>query len=297
MKRCRWWLAAACCVALWLVASSSSAQPLEQAREVEAAAREAFANGEFSQAAERFAEAHRLVPSAMTKYNEAQSWYRAGDRAAAADAYEEALRMGTLDVALTGKCQKRLAELDGVLGVLVIATPEGARVSVEHARFRTVPTRIHLAPGAHAVDAITVGEIEHTREVQVVAGQTVHLAFPEDPATPDDTVILGEPREDPGEAQRIGGWVGVGLGGIAGIAAVALGASTLRAIGDFKETGNTDVARRAEAVKLRAWTNAAAVAGVVCGAVGFALVFTAPSDEVAAALVLSPTAGGVQLTW
>jgi hypothetical protein len=288
------WAAA---IALWLVAPLARAQPIEQAREVEADAREAFDEGDFRQAAERFAEAHRLVPSAMTKYNEAQSWYRAGERPAAADAYEEALRIGTLDAGLTAKCRGRLAELEKGLGVLVVATPEGTKVSVGHAHFRTAPTRIHLEPGEHAVEAITTGEQEHSRGVAVVAGETVHLAFPEDPVTAEEPLTFE--RQDPGQAQRIGGWVGVGLGGIAGIAAVALGASTLRAIGDFKETGNTDAARRAEAVKLRAWTNAAAVAAIVCGGVGFALVFSAPSadGDVGSGLVLTPTGGSVRLTW
>lgn len=267
-----------------------------EAAQLEAKAREAFGDRQFEAAAGHFARAHELSPAAITKYNEAFSWEKAGRLPEQADAYEAALAIGTLDAERTTYARERLIELEQSLGVLVVRQPQGARVYVAHAQARPVPARIHLLAGDHDVVVRTANRT-HRETLTIDAEQVRFLAFDPDPGGND----VSSGRSAP-PAQAILGWTSIGLAGAFGIATVGLGSAFLSARSDFIDGGQTDPNERQRAVDLRLATNLTLAGALVFGGLGLTLVLTAPDEPSAKATTgarLRLLPGGVvgELTW
>jgi hypothetical protein len=267
--------------ALGLSSSSIAADNVAAARKAEAEAREAFKKGDFEAAARAFAEAFRFEPAAATKYNEAFAWNRAEQPAAAADAYEAALELGTLEPKLERASEDRLAQLKAKLGVVVVRAPLGASVSVEHADERPIPARIHLAPGTHQLELRHADGSIVKEEVSIVAGKTQELSFPEPQSEPARRTVRAEPTPEAAEPARpqeddhllrIAGGVLIGAGAAALIAMGVTGALTLDKVSDYDEGLHTDADLREEAVTLKTTTNVLLGVGSGLVAVGLALV-------------------------
>lgn len=249
-----------------------------------AAARRAYDAGDFERAARLFARAHELAPSANKKFNEAQSWRRAGDKPRAADAYAEAIRLGQLDAETADTCKKKLAELRADLGVLLVDAPAGTRVAVEHVD--GVATQIHLAPGDHQITLTPPGGATQTRTVLVVAGQVDRVALvagaARGPQAPPRRAQPPLPRARGTHPLWVAGWVLVGVGAAGGIAAAAVGARFWAVYGDYEESGERgfeDASLEHEARDLQTMTNVLAFASAGAAALGLVFVLTSPSAD------------------
>lgn len=272
---------------LSLVQSPARAdERLDRAKATAERARSYAASGAYENAAKAYAEAFRLVPNAVVKYNEAESWYAAGEPAPAADAYEHALKMETLDAERTTRSKKLLLELERKLGVLVVEG--GGTISVAHVRGLRSPARIHLAPGTHTV-AVESGAERQERSVTIVTGRTSPLVVPDAPAK-EQAPVRDKPKPVESEAvspQRIIGFTGLGLGAAAGIASAIVGGIFLSELDEFEDGGRTDAELRERTLTLQVWTSGTAIAGAVFTAVGVLLVLTAPNSSEDAARFLS----------
>lgn len=271
-----------CALIVLLSSSAFAADNRAAARKAEAQAREAFDNGDYEAAARAFAEAFRFDPAAATKYNEAFAWSKADEHAAAADAYEAALEIGTLEPRLERASEDRLAKLKAKLGVLVVRAPLGASVSVAHAQERPIPARIHLSPGTHAIELRHADGSVFTEEVTIVAGKTEERAFAErdEPAPPSAPRVEPAPpsaKEDDA-GMRIAGWTLIGVGAAALIAMGVTGALTLDKVNDYDEGLHTDASLRDEAVTLKTTTNVLLGAGAGLAAIGVCLLLVDAFD-------------------
>jgi tetratricopeptide (TPR) repeat protein len=264
----------------------------EAARSAEATARDAFRKERYEEAAESFAAAFRLDPKANTKYNEAFAWHKAERFPAAADAYEEALAYGGLSDDLRERASEALGDLKIELGRLVVQEPLGAEITVEHARARGVPARIHLPPGKHEVSVRHIDGRSESRVITIVAGSDTRVTFVAETPPPLPDAPAPETPEGDGTAFRVVGWTSLGLGAGALIAMGALGGLTLSAVSRYDDTGNTDVELYDEAVRLKTATNALLGVGAGLAAIGavFLIIASVESDT-----AFQPTADGVAI--
>lgn len=300
-------------MACLLVAPSARAEAAEEAKAVEAAARQAFEDADYEAAARGFARAHGLSPQAATKYNEAFAWTKAGRSAAAADAYEAALELG-LEGKLAEAANERIAELKKKLGYLVVPGPPGGKVSVAHVEGRAVPAKIHLSVGKHAVTLESAAGESAEVVVKSASGVSTILEVPEALVEEDETGApdpAPRPGADPEQDQGDGtvmtalGWTAIGLAGAATAATVATGVLTLQKVGEYDDGGNVDADLRDEATTLRLTTNV--MIGVSSGlaVTGLLLLILAPDGSDAAteagaddvAVALGPTGGAISWRW
>lgn len=266
-----------CCWIACIPHALAQGDNVDAARAAEAAARDAFRKKDYLVAAEGFAAAFRLDPKANTKYNEALAWSKAGEPAAAADAYESALTFGGLAENLKKSGTDALADLKTKLGRLVVSTPLGAKITVAHATERGVPAKIHLAPGQHEVTALLADGSEQQKRVTIIAGSDTEIAFvgQSDAPAPGPTPVPESPAVPPAEGANTGmliaGWVFVGLGAGALIGMGVTGGLTLSKVSKYDDTGNTDVELHDEAVTLKTVTNVLIGAGAGLATTGIVL--------------------------
>jgi hypothetical protein len=273
---------------------------LDRARALAAEAESQFRAGAFREAADLYARAHGLAPSASVKFSEASSWLRAGDEPAAADAYEAALKLGTLDADRTETARELLAELRAKLGILVVAEPAGAEINVAHARARTIPARVHVSPGRHEVEIVRRDGSVLTESVELSMGETRHLRFPDsvamaDPPTPRRPDVA-EPRSGPSWVE-VSGWTLVAIGATNAIAAVPLGVAFVDQRSTFIDEGQTDADQRDQVVVLQGFTTAAILTAAAAGGIGAVFLIAAPGDDAEAELVLVPAGAAMRLSF
>ena len=263
-------------------------------------------------AAEAFARANEMAPRAATKYNEAFAWGKAGNVAAAADAYEAALELG-LEGKLAEAANDRIVELKRELGYLVVPGPPGGKVSVAHAEGRPVPAKIHLPVGAHTATLQNGDGASAEVTVKSAAGVSTILEVPAELTTPDPAPETPAPLPNPvpgdggdegnGTVMTALGWTAVGLAGAATAATIATGVLTLQKVSAYDDGGNVDAELRDEATTLRLTTNV--MIGVSSGlaVTGLLLLLLAPDgsddggdgDDVAFAV--GPGGGAISWRW
>lgn len=248
--------------------STATAGDEQRADAIFGAAREAFKAEDFVGAAELFRRAFTLRPSANTKFNEAQSWRRGGRKARAADAYAEALALGGLDESLAEAGQRQLDKLVPELARVRLDGPAGARVSVAHVRDRALPIRLHLVPGRHRVEVVSVDGTRFSESLEVNAG-----AEHERRLRPPEPAVPGASAPDQGAPVTwILGWTALGIGAAGGIVAGALGARFSAVLDDYEASGLSDTALEDEALRLRLATNAVAFTSAALGLLGGTLI-------------------------
>ncbi len=247
------------------------------ARENFQAGTKAYRNKDYLVAARAFEVAHRLAPHPFAVYNAGIAWDDGGRPGRAADDLVEALAMGELEPKMTEDAQSRLERLRKAVGVVSVEAPPGAKLDLGHITGGSASRAVHLPPGTYSVRVTYANGQMDEREVTVEVGKTEALTFelqetkPAEPApvrvTPPDDV-----EADP-MGLYIGGGISLGLGVLAGAAAIGLGVTALSARDTFVESGNTDADARDEAATLRTVTNVMwIVAGV--GAVTGVTLFT-----------------------
>lgn len=294
MLRCFWLFM----LVFWPALAFAQDDNVDAARAAEASARDAFRKRDFMVAAEGFAAAFRLDPTANTKYNEALAWSKAGEAAAAADAYEAALSFGGLSADLEKAGTDSLASLETKLGRLVVLRPIGASITVAHASERIIPAKIHLSPGRHEVTVRHTSGTDAKKTVTIVAGSDTEITFdspsrvapappPRPPAQPEET--------SSNTGLLIAGWTFVGLGAAGLIGMGVVGGLTLSKVSQYDDTGHTDVALYDEAVTLKTTTNALVGVGGGFAALGIVLLIVATVSDAPESSHLTPTPSGLCL--
>jgi len=258
----------------------------------------AYRNKDFLVAARAFEVAHRLAPHPYAVYNAGVAWDDGGRPGRAADDLEEALAMGELEPDMVEDAQKRLARLRKAVGVVSIIAPRGTKLDLGHVAAGELPRQVHLPPGVYTARVVHADGEMQERELTVEAAGTAELVFeaskPE-PAPEPPPTLLGPTGPEPASPMPyyVGGGVALGIGVLAGAAAIGLGVTALSARDDFVQSGNTDPDSRDQASTLRTVTNVTwIVAGV--GTVTGVTLFTVGAvstggDEVEAELQASPT--------
>ncbi len=262
-------LSTALLVALW-AAPAGADERVEEASGWFRQGEAAFRRGDSRVAAESFEQAHRLIPHGATVYNAGLAWAAAGERARAAQAFDEALERGGLSDNQAKDARKRLRELRPTLGRVRIAAPAGSSVNVAHLRGENAPVSVFLVPGTYQI------------EVTLEDGQS--LSETRDVSLGDQEVVIRPPQEDSERvaapsSRRTYGWVAVGGAVALSSAGVYLGIEALDARDQFNESGHTDADAHDRAASLRLWTNVAWAAAGASAVTGIVLLMGSESDE------------------
>jgi tetratricopeptide (TPR) repeat protein len=250
-------------------------------------AAESFRAGtdDFAGAARAFEEANRLAPHGAALYNAGRAWEAAGEPARAADAYDAALRSGSLGGQQETGARARLAALRSTIGRLEIAGPAGSKVSVAHIQRAPGPLAVHVAPGDHTVRVELLDGRTLTRSLSVAAGSTAVLAVEAAEAsaraTPGAPPAAGQPKAPapPRSIRPVLGWVALGGAVASSGAAIALGVLTLDAKKTFENAGGRDADQHDRAVALRTGTNVAWIGAATLAVTGIVLLVTAPRRD------------------
>jgi tetratricopeptide (TPR) repeat protein len=273
-------------LALWALACSGAAhaQSDRQASEFFRAGEAAYGRADFPAAARAFEEAHRRAPHAATLYNAGLAWELAGEAPRAADDYDSALRLGSLDPRQATDANIRLAALEKRLARLAIIAPAGNTVSVAHVEKAEIPVLVHVQPGQYEVTLFRPSG--HTDAVPVVgtAGARTEIAFDADlaplPAAP--AVDLQTPVAAESDRRRTWAFVGAASGCALGGAAIYLGLEALRARDTYNQSGHTDHGAYDRATSLRTWTNVLWIGAGVAAVASLTLFVTAPKRQATA---------------
>ncbi len=297
-----WALASVLVPLVVLVSKPCSAQPedrLAAAKALVAEARELFDAGEHRAAAERYAQARGLVSSAQVSFNEAVCWALAEQPAAAADAFEVAAKLGTLSAEKQQEAEEQLAKLEAELGVVVIASPVGAHVSVAHVQERLIPARVHVAPGEYVVRVVSACAASEETAV-VAAQQERHVAIALAPCPePEPEVPTPAPVSD-GSVQRVAAWAAFGTSGVLTAVTIALGVAYLDKRSSFVDGGKLDRNLFDDARSLQTASTAMGIASAGLAALGVVLVVTSPGvfgEHTDARVTFSPDGTWLRASW
>ena len=276
-------------IVVMVMSASAFAQdedPKARAAELFRQADQAADRREPAKAAELYAEAYRIAPHAITKYNEAFEWEKARERARAADAYEDALERDELDDSRRRDARLRLAALKKQLGYLRVVEPVGARVSVAHVSEAPAPTNVHLPPGSHSVRT-ELGNCRRVEQVTVRAGASHDLSVA---CAPEPKPVKPPPRPPPprpsptsgvrkptSTLMRDAGWVVMALGIAGGMSLLPLAQTALDANERWKDSGLTDEAAHTRARDFRTATNVTLAISAGVAGIGLTLVLLAPN--------------------
>jgi hypothetical protein len=220
--------------------------------------KEAFEAGRFRDAAARFELAYALACRTPALFNAAMAWDAAAEPARAASAFAAALRAG-LPEASRHEAREHLDALRAEIGVLEIRGIERATVTVAHVRDHANDAPFYLPPGAHdLLVQLPWGESKR-QKITIFAGKTTVVELPERPIEPSEPK-----REGPGPAFLGTSIASFSLGGVAGVAAIALGARALAARDAYVAGGRSDdeLYEEADSSRLAAnvcWAGAAAL--------------------------------------
>jgi len=274
----------------------------EVAAETFRAGAAAYKRKDFRAAALSFEMSHKLAPHGAALYNAGLAWQAAKELPRAADAYDEALATSQLSDAQRTDATARLAKLQPDLGRVTIEAPEGTTFSVAAHEDTLAPHMVHLPPGEHEVRARLTDGTRLVQTVTIEAGAERVLLF-ETPEEEPPPPLPPPPPDEGGAFPTLPlGVALVGVGAVAGGAAVVLGLSALSARDDFEDSGRTDVEAHDDADSLRTFANVAWIgAGVftVAGAVLIVLDLTGDDGSPEAAttwrLQVAPQPGGVSV--
>jgi tetratricopeptide (TPR) repeat protein len=290
MSRCLAWVALIASVLGTLPARADDSTSV--AARLGREARAAYEKGDFEAAARAFEESHRLVPRAAAIYNAALAREAQGEKAIAADHFAAALERDDLPADEKTEARARLDGLRRELALVLVEAPPKALVSLGRVARARPPLRVHLEPGRHDVVVIHPGGKRTTRALEVGAGESRTVVF-ELPAAPpakrQPHPVAEVTDDDEGAARRIAGWVSIGIGTAALVAAIPLGVATVRAADEFNASDHRDADQRDEAVTLRLATNLTLGGAALGAALGVVLVTTAlPAKRTSGVLRVKP---------
>jgi tetratricopeptide (TPR) repeat protein len=302
------------------VAHAQTDRSREEARQLLDDGVRLYRGGQLEAALDRFQKAYELLPSAALLLNIGTTQRKLGKGADAANTYQRYLDDPAADASKIAEVEGVLAELDGQLGLLLLATSKpDAEIQVGSSPWR--PARdvrlVRVGPGAQAIRARN-GELVVEVTVVVEAGERreVELAAPRPPAAPlapPVAAVASAPRPPPPRRTRSPRrWVALGAGATGALVGAVGGALALRATRRFADARATcpdpgcppgSDYDRALAFSEggrgdRRWSALLIGAGVVAIAGGTTLWLTAPSRRAPERLSVSLDPGrvGVSVT-
>jgi hypothetical protein len=272
----------------------------------------AMGAGDYATAALLYAHSNELYPAPTAALGEARALVKLGRLL---DAHERYRRLAATDLdddapeAFVEAVEAADGERELVrdrLATLIVVVEGEAEVFLDGAALaRSAWGEERLVdPGKHHVRAVVEGGRSVEREVHVVEGQVLEVPILVAAAALDDPPeVRVEPASD-GSAQRVAGYLMIGVGGAALAAFGITGALYL----DAKSTidAECDAAKRCSQAGLDAVdrgdtlgsVNAAMlIGGLVSATAGVVLVLTAADAQVAIAPALSPTSAFLGARW
>jgi tetratricopeptide (TPR) repeat protein len=260
-----------------------------------------YAAGNYRAAAESFAAANALAPRGACLYNEGMSWLGAGERARAADAFDQALELEHFEPALEAEARAELSKLQKELATVSLTEPAGGVASVAHVHDARLPLRFHLEPGTYDVDFKGPGGELGTHPLRAVAGEqlSVRLEVPPPVVAPPRIVEVVRPAPPERRSTRPWGWAAVGLAGVCAGVSTYMGVQALSAKNSYVATNDTDVGAYDRAATLRTATNVGwAVAAVSAAGGAWLLLRSEPHSTVSEVRVsASPSAVALRLSF
>jgi hypothetical protein len=252
--------------------------------------RQAFEAKRYADAAQNFEAAAAYKPHPVTFYTAAVAWDLGGRSDRAADAFARAIDtsiQGSLKDDEAKKARDRLSALEGVLGTVTVAAPEGWKVQLDGNSEALAPARLHAKPGVRQLVYRAPGRAVEKKDLTLEAGQKVAVSLPEpvaqvakepEPKPVKGPVVAVDSRTEDSfvTIRKSAGLV------IAGIGAASLGAS---AIMWGQAQGAKDVydAKPTQegfdhGESLQQWTNITLIAGGILLAGGVTL-FVLPAGK------------------
>lgn len=251
--------------------------------------RQAFEAKRYADAAQNFEAAGAYKPHPVTFYTAAVAWELGGRSDRAADAFARALEsspQGALKDDEAKKSRERLSALEGVLGTVTVAAPDGWKVQLDGNSELLAPARLHAKPGVRQLVYRAPGKAVEKKELTLEAGQKVAVSLPEpvaqvvkepEPDRAPKKVGVAEPTSSEDSMVTLRKSAGLVL---AGIGAASLGASAIlwtqaqgaKDVYDDKPTQQGFD----HGESLQTWTNITLIAGGVL-LVGGVTLFVLPS--------------------
>jgi hypothetical protein len=274
-------------------------------------AAQAYAQGDFRNAALSFEKAYLDAPHGSAMYNAGLAWEAAEEAARAADAYQLALEAPGLTSRQTTDAKARLALLDKSLGRLEVDGPPSTTVTVAHVTSGKVPVKLHIAAGQQDI-VVKFSDGQETRQqLGVPAGGIVRVTLVRPAPLPPPIVAPPAPARPPpppperlssGSSRKTLGWVAIGGGVVLGGVGAYFGVSALDARDEFdaSQRRNQDAHDRADS--LRTWTNVLFVGALALAATGVVVILTAPEVKGGAlpghsTRVIRPGSGSLSLSF
>ena len=274
-------------LALLLAATPLHAEGKDIAAEFFETGRKAAARKDYAVCSEAFAEAHRRAPHSAAVYNAALCWEELGARTKAANGFTEALELGQLDAQQTKQAKARLKTLSKRLGFLRIEGPPGTLVTAADLRGTPLPVAVYAEPGRVLIEAVGEKGGKQNTAIEIKEGQerlvTIKFRAPKNPR--DKSAATGAPFA------RTAGWIGIGVGAAAAIAAGVFYGSAVSANNEFKDSKQTDGDAREKAVNNLEASRILGIGSVILVGVGVTLVLTtdsAPTNDARLRLRFGP---------
>ncbi len=263
--------------------------------------RQAFEAKRYADAAQNFEAAGAYKPHPVTFYTAAVAWELGGRADRAADAFARALEsspQGALKDDEIKKARERLSALEGVLGTVTVAAPEGWKVQLDGNSESLAPARLHAKPGVRQLVYRAPGKAVEKKDLTLEAGQKVAVSLPEpiaqvvkepEPERAPKKVVVVEPTSSEDSMVTLRKSAGLVLAGI-GAASVAASAILWTQAQGAKDVFDEKPTQRGfdHGQSLQTWTNVTLIAGGVL-LVGGITLFVLPSGKGQAKLGANPT--------
>lgn len=305
-------------LAVVLLAGVARAQPTDVAK-ADTLFREGRAlmkNGDYETACPKLEESYRLDPAAGTGINLGDCFEKQGKVASALLAYQAARALLKPGDQRIGPVEKEIATLDKRAPRLTIklapGAPEGTRVKRDGREIGAegLGLAVPVNPGAHWIVVVAPGRADSRTKVKLAEGASKTVVVEAGERHPTDSAEnggLGASRaparvagtgessvqvEESGSSQRTWGWVAVGGGAVALLAAGYFGLHANQKDDEAERIcqnvnscarANESNAATADANAARLNGNIALAIGLLAGAGGATLILTAPPGQTRAA--------------
>ncbi len=251
----------------------------------------AYEAGDFATAHEKFKAANDLIPSPHAEYWIAKSLDQQNLAEQAVEAYQVFLNNPAASKAGEDKladAQTRLKALKATLPaeVAIVATPDGANVSIDGETAGVTPLTVKLPAGTHKITVSKEGYEPRSLDIEAVGGekleQRVELVqakpepVPAAPAPPPPAPPPPPPPPPKPERSMVPAYVTLGIAGAGAVVGTIFGIAALSAKSDFDDAPSVDHADSVERNALIA--DMAFGVAITLGITGVVLLTTGDDD-------------------
>ncbi|MCL2449681.1 MAG: hypothetical protein FWD17_12110 [Polyangiaceae bacterium] len=230
----------------------------------------AFGEGRFVEASLEFEGAAAAKSSAVALYTAALSWERANAPERAADDYGRALATGGLPADSTTIAERRLRDLEAVLGKLVAEGSADWHVQLDGNTEVAAPATLHAPPGVHTLAVRSAAHAVTRIPVVLQAGSTTRIDVPlPAPASAPAAAFAPVPPRHGMDGLAAAGWMTVGVATAVLLSGVLLRVEAVDLRDEYNHSPGSALYDRANNVQR--WTNVAWIAGGTLLPIGLAM--------------------------